>query len=222
MSIQTELSKPEYQTGTYAERLALLLSKAESVVGKIAYGNTLHLVSMLARGLRRRIEDCQIQALKNAWSEALQPAYLASPSYSINVSLPEIRAMLDAGLSAGVCTQDEYDFVVQLATFQRQLFPSATMIDVISHFEPSLLDGQWHEMPETNARKLRLMLNAESPESTVVVVQMCEDGANWFHATAIHGIQSVRPYYADLPHNGTARKLRWRCEYLLDCTVTVV
>lgn len=56
MELSLELSKPEYQTGTYAKRLTLLHSKTESAIGKIAYGNTLHLVSMLVRGLRARIE----------------------------------------------------------------------------------------------------------------------------------------------------------------------
>jgi hypothetical protein len=37
MSLSAELNKPEYQTGTHAERLALLHSKAKAVTGKVAY-----------------------------------------------------------------------------------------------------------------------------------------------------------------------------------------
>jgi hypothetical protein len=66
------------------------------------------------------------------------------------------------------------------------------------------------------------MLSAEAPAQTHVSVQMSEDGVNWFHATALHGVQGVRPYYADLPHYGQARFIRWRCEYVLAADVTVV
>lgn len=226
MSLQEELSKPEYQPLTNAERLELVRSKSVATVGKIAYGNTLHLVSMLARGLRRRMEECQIQQLKDAWIEALQPAYLASPSYSINVSLPEIRAMLDAGLAAGVCTQAEHDFIVQLATYQRQLWPDVTMRDVVEHFNAELIDGEWHELPATDARSLVVRMQSAPPEQTHIVVQMRDQygvgESDWYHATALHGLSAAREYSASLPHNGYARKLRWRCEYALDGAVAVV
>lgn len=225
MSLSTELANPEYQALTNAERLALLLLKTERVVGKIAYGNTLHLVSMLARGLRQRINDCPIASLRNAWQEALQPAYLASPAYSINVALTEIRGMLTAGLQAGVCTQAEHDFIVELASYDKQLFPDAKLSDVVAHFNPELIDGEWHELPETMSIWFVLKLATKAPEMTHVVIQAKDNyngsESDWYHCTALHGIELAREYKAALPSNGYYRKLRWKCEYNLDGVVSV-
>jgi hypothetical protein len=221
VNLSAELSKQEYQALSNAERLALLLSKTERVVGKIAYGNTLHLVSMLARGLRARIDACQVPALKAAWAEALQPAYLASPAYSINVALPEIRGMLTAGLQAGVCTQAEHDFIIELASYDKQLFADATLKDVVNHFNPSLIGGAWHELPESASRQLNLKLNAKPPEQTYVVVQWQDGAGDWYHATALHGVEAVKAYYVQLPYDGEPRALRWRCDYNLDCVVSL-
>ena len=222
--LQLELQKEEYQGLSNQAKLEKLHTKTSPTVGKIAYGNTLHLVSMLARGLRARIEACTIPELKAAWSEALHPSYLASPAYSINVALPEIMGMLQLGLQAGICTQAERDFIVQLATYEKPLFNEATIKDVIQICNPELIaDDTWHELEGLQSgRKLRVMLSADAPAQTHISVQMSEDGVNWFHATALHGVQSVRPYYADLPHYGQARFIRWRCEYVLAADVTVV
>jgi hypothetical protein len=223
--LATELSKPEYAGLSNAERFALLQSKTEQVLGKIAYGNTLHLVSMLARGLRLRIDTCAIAALKYAWNEALNPAYLSSPSYSINVALPEIRGMLDQGKAAGICTQDEYDFIIQLATYSKQSFPSATIKDVVAHFNPELIGGEWHELEPTTARKLKLRLATRAPTATHVVIQAQDvygDGSvsDWFHATAAHGIELAREYPIEVPQGDYPRRFRWSCEYALDCVVS--
>jgi hypothetical protein len=224
MTLAAELQKPEYANLSNAERLTALHGVYESVVGHIKYGDTLHLVSMLARGLRQRIEDCQVPALKNAFSEALHPSYLASPAYSINVGLPEIRGMLDAGLAAGVVIAEEHAFIVQLATYKRYTFADATIKQVVEICNPELIaDDTWHELEGLQAgRKLRVMLSAEAPAQTYINVQMSEDGLVWFHATALHGVHAVRPYYTDLPHYGQARFIRWRCEYVLAADVTVV
>jgi hypothetical protein len=221
MSITEELSKTEYQIGTNQERFELLKSKTVSTVGKIAYGNTLHLVSMLARGLRARIDACTNPALKNAWSEALQPAYLASPAYSINVALPEIRTMLDGGLAAGLISADDHAFIIQLATFERQLFPDAALRDVVAHFNPELIDGEWHEIESTDKQWVQVQLNTRAPEATHIVVQWQAVDGEWYHAQAIHGLLAPMQYRAPIPYHGSPRKLRWRCDYALDGTVTV-
>jgi hypothetical protein len=224
MTLAVELQKPEYANLSNAERLEVLHGVYESVVGHIKYGDTLHLVSMLARGLRQRIEDCPVLELKNAFSEALHPSYLASPAYSINVGLPEIRGMLDAGLQAGVVTSDEHAFIVQLATYKRYTFADVTIKQVVELCNPELIaDDSWNELEGLQSgRKLRVMLNTEAPAQTHISVQMSEDGVNWFHATALHGVHGVRPYYADLPYYGQPRFIRWRCEYVLAADVTVV
>lgn len=227
MSLADELSKPEYQTGSYAERFSLLQSKTESVVGKIAYGNTLHLVSMLARGLRARIESCAVPELKNAWAEALNPAYLASPAYSINVALPEIRGMLDAGLQASVCTADEHAFIVQLATYQRQIFSAATLRDVVAHFEPEKIQSDWVAVTQPVRGKLSLRLLSQPPEVTHMAIQYrerYEDGewSDWLHATALHNIYAVKRYEIAVPVSVYESEWRWRCEYVLHGNVVGV
>lgn len=217
MSLSLELSKPEYQTGTYAERLALLHSKTESVIGKIAYGNTLHLVSMLARGLRTRIDNCAVPELKAAWSEALQPAYLSSPAYSINVSLPEIRQMLDAGLSKGVCTPEEHTFIIQLATYQRQMWPETTLYDVVAHFEPALVDvGDWTELIYSGNR-LALTLTQSLPEPSLIRIEASEsvDGEKWSawkRISHFYEVSDAGLYFAIMPNSPLQRRIRWRGE----------
>lgn len=221
MSLMSELSKPEYELLSNQERLLLVKSKTERVVGKIQNGATLHLVSMLARGLREKINNCQISALRNAWQEALQPAYLASSSYSINVALPEIRGMLDAGLVAGVCNQTEYDFIVNLASYDRPLFPDAKYSDVVNYFNPELIGGNWNELSATDSQVFVIKINAKAPEQTHIVIQWQDGVGDWYHATALHGIQAVKSYTAQLPYDGEPRALRWRCEYALDCVVSL-
>lgn len=217
MSLSLELSKTEYQTGTYAERLTLLHSKTESVVGKISYANTLHLISMLARGLRARIDSCAVVELKAAWNEALHPAYLAAPSYSINVGLPEIRMMLDAGLSAGICTQDEYDFIVSIATYQRQLFPDATLRDLVAHFDPAAVDvGEWSEF-EYQGGRLALTLAQSLPELSLVRIETCEsvDGQNWTawqRVSHFYNVSEAGLYLTEIPRSQLQRRIRWRGE----------
>lgn len=222
MTLQQELAKPEYQALSNPERLALLKSKSERVVGKIAYGNTLHLVSMLARGLRQRIDSCQVAELKNAWSEALQPAYLASPAYSINVALPEIRTMLDSGKAAGVCTQAEYDFIIELASYDKPSFPDVTLHDVIAACNPELIGGAWHELGEVSARQLIIKLKQKSPEQTHILVQsrdVFDDGVfgDWRHNTACY-LEHAGVYRCDIRAE-SRQEVRWSCAYALDVEV---
>lgn len=222
MTLHQELAKPEYQALSNAERLALLKSKSERVVGKIAYGNTLHLVSMLARGLRQRIDSCQVAELKNAWSEALQPAYLASPAYSINVALPEIRTMLDSGKAEGVCTQAEYDFIIELASYDKPLFPDVTLHDVIAICNPEQLDGTWHDLGEVSADRLTIKLKSKAPEQTHILVQSRDvfaDGVygDWRHNTACY-IESSGVYICKI-RSESRQEVRWSCAYSLDVEV---
>lgn len=219
----TELSKPEYASLSNKERLALLKSKAERVVGKISYGNTLHLVSMLARGLRQRIDTCAIPSLKYAWAEALNPAYLSSQSYSINVSLLEIRTMLDSGLTYGICTQEEHDFIVNLASYDKPIYPDATMLDVVRHFNPELIDGEWHELGESSAQWLTFKMKTATPEQTYIKIESRDiDGdwvGEWTHNTACHGVELARIHKVSIRNEGR-QELRWRCEYALDVEVS--
>lgn len=223
MTLQQELAKPEYQALSNAERLALLKSKSERVVGKIAYGNTLHLVSMLARGLRKRIDTCLMPDLKYAWNEALQPAYLSSPSYSINVALPEIRSMLDSGKAAGICTQAEYDFIIELASYDKPLFPDVTLHDVIAICNPELIDGTWHDLGEVPADRLIIKLKQKAPEQTHILVQSRDvfaDGiyGDWRHNTACY-VESSGVYICKI-RSESRQEVRWSCAYNLDVEIS--
>lgn len=202
MTLIDEVSKPEYVGKTHQEVFDIVKNKTESVIGKIAYGNTLHLVSMLARGLRARINACQIPALKMAWDEALQPAYLASPAYSINVALPEIRAMLDNGVVAGLCTQQEHDFIVQLATYQKPVFPDVILKDIIAIKAPELLsDGSYVDVAGVGGTIL-LNLSTTFPEPTNIRVEVREshDGINfthWRRVTHFYNVKDAGTYFTE-------------------------
>lgn len=202
MMLIDEISKPEYVGKAHQEVLDIVKNKTESVIGKIAYGNTLHLVSMLARGLRARINTCQIPALKMAWDEALQPAYLASPAYSINVALPEIRAMLDSGVAAGLCTQQEHDFIVSLATYQKPMFENVTLKDIISIREPSLLSDGIPINIDGVGGTILLSLNTTFPEPTNIRIEVREshDGINfthWRRVTHFYNVKDAGTYFTE-------------------------
>lgn len=162
--------------------------------------------------------------------EAIAESKLANKSepphgHSINMSDPLVAQTFAAAQlpQISLITAEEVTKVMLLATYIRKPFESVTLKEVIAIKEPEIIaDGSWQTLPETSARKLRIMLNAEAPEQTYITVQMSEDGQNWFHATAIHGIKDVRPYYCDLPYYGSARLFRWRCEYVVNCTLTVI
>jgi hypothetical protein len=162
--------------------------------------------------------------------EAISEAKLANKApavaggHSVNMNDPMVQQTFGAAQLPGIelVTSYEVTEVMKLATFERQLFPEATLKDVIAHFDPGMLDGQWHEIEETNGQFFHLQLNSRPPEMTHIVVQMQDLGGEWEHATALHGIQSLKPYSTALPYYGVVRKLRWRCDYLLDATVTVV
>lgn len=87
------------------------------------------------------------------------------------------------------------------------------------------LDGQWHELPATDARTLVVRLSTGLPEQSYIVIEMQDqysDGqSDWYHATALHGLLAAREYTAALPHNRYPRKLRWKCEYAIDAAVSV-
>jgi hypothetical protein len=118
-------------------------------------------------------------------------------------------------------TADDHAFIIQLATYERQLFPDATLRDVVAHFNPELVDGQWHETAPTDSRRFSITLNSAAPEVTHIVVQWLGSDGVWYHATALHGILAPVPYSAEIPYFGVPRKMRWRCDYALDGTVTV-
>ncbi|MEW6499411.1 MAG: hypothetical protein AB1589_44125, partial [Cyanobacteriota bacterium] len=142
--------------------------------------------------------------------------------HSINMNDPEVYATFMYAKNLGLITQAEVDQVMLLAQYNKPLFPDVTLFDVISHFDPQLIDGAWHEIAPTDGRVFTLNLNARTQEVTHVVVQMQDLSGEWEHATALHGIQSAKPYRCELPYYGQARAIRWSCAYALNGAVAVV
>lgn len=215
----------------YNQILTALRQQTEPAIGKIQ-GSQLKLLQSFigATGLRNRLANATTEQAAAAASvtEAIQPAYLArEDSYSINLADPQVAQLLTDAVNAGVLTAGEKAYLVQLATYQKPLWPNVTLRDVVAYFEPSLVDvGDWVEVEPGESRQLRLKLATATPEPTYIVVQMCEnDGewSEWFHATAHHGIQQQRSYTFDVPYNGLPRRMRWRGgEYRIAGTVTAV
>lgn len=216
----------------YNQILTALLQQTEPAIGKIQ-GSQLKLLQSFigGTGLRNRLASATPEqaAAAAAVTEAIQPAYLArEDSYSINLADPEVAQLLTDAVSAGILTASERAYLVQLATYQKPLWPQVTLRDVVGHFEPSLVNfGDWTELEETNGRSFTLRLISAAPEQTHIVIQMQDlygegEVSDWYHATALHGIECAREYRAPLPHNGYPRKLRWKCEYVLNARVAVL
>jgi hypothetical protein len=215
----------------YTVILETLRQQSAPAIGKIQGGQLKLLQSFIgATGLRNRLANAtQAQSAAAASvTEAIQPAYLArEDSYSINLADPQVSQLLTDAVSAGVLASVEKAYLVQLATYQKPLWPNVTLRDVVAYFEPSLVDvGDWVEVEPGESHRLRLKLTTPTPEPTYIVVQMQEydgDWSDWFHVTAHHGIQQLRSYTFAVPHNGLPRRMRWRGgEYRIDGNVTAV
>lgn len=248
MSLSVELSKPEYQTGTYAERLSLLHSKTQSVVGRIELGNLKKLEAIIATGLWRdkmkalkdsanltladdnaSHESKQLAQIKlqvvAGFHEAIAESKLANKApfelggHTINMADPDVQQTFSAAQMPGIdlITILEVQKVMQLATYQRQLFPDATLRDVVEHFEPALTDiGDWAELNYSGGR-LALTLTQSLPEPSLVRIVACEsiDGENWTEWQKISHFYKVGKagfYLADIPRSQLQRRIRWRGE----------
>ncbi len=257
MNRTEELNKPEYQTGTYAERWALLKSKTVPTLGQLKTGNLKHLETMIVDGLWRdkvealkqaaylvindpsATEEAKALALKKAqvaagFHEALSEAKLARKEeppagHSINFADEKIQEFFQAAQHPAIAliTPAEVKRLKELATWDKPLDPDVTLRDVVAHFQPDLVDvGDWRELDPADSRTLRLKLTAATPGLTYIVVQMQEnDGvwSDWYHATALHGIQQQRSYTFEVPYNGLPRRMRWRGgEYRIYGNVTAV
>ena len=111
--------------------------------------------------------------------------------------------------------------MVALANKKKYPFAGVTLSQV-SAARAVQVDGQWHEIPETQSARVNVKMLARVPEPVSIVVQWQDAVGDWYHATAIHGIEAARDYQASVPFYGTPRKLRWKCEYLLNVEVTAV
>ena len=170
MSLTDELNKPEYQSGSYAERFALLKSKTVPTLGQLKTGNLKHLETMIVDGLWRD----KVEALKKAaylvlddvnaspeakglahkkaqvaagFHEALAEAKLARKEeppagHSINFADSKIQEFFLGAQHPAIAlvTPAEVARLNELATWEKPQFPDVTLRDIIAHFEPSLVD----------------------------------------------------------------------------------
>ncbi len=206
----------------YPVILETLRQQTAPAIGKIQGGQLKLLQSFIgATGLRNRLANAtQAQAAAAASvTEAIQPAYLArEDSYSINLADPQVSQLLTDAVSAGVLNAGEKAYLVQLATYQKPLWPNVTLRDVVDYFEPDLIDvGAWKELAPNDSRRLMLQTTASTPEPTVVRLEMCEshDGQHWTtwqRIAPIVGVFAAGVYYQSIPFNGLQRKIRWRGE----------
>ncbi|WP_348731831.1 hypothetical protein [Rheinheimera texasensis] len=124
------------------------------------------------------------------------------------------------------------DLAVKLQQFRAVMYDMAnkkrpysgvTLAEVIAA-RSATLDGQWHELAATDAPTFVVRLSVGLPEHTSIVIQMQdqydEGQSEWYHATALHGLLAAREYTAALPHNLYPRKLRWKCDYQLNASVS--
>lgn len=207
----------------YQEIFAELSAETVQHIGAIRGDNLRDVVSVLAGGLQFRLESAEHSAIRTALLTGFK--YMTLPDYAFNLAQPEVMGLLLAGVQSGLVAETEKDKFIALATYQASKYPELVMKDIVAYLNPELIDGQWHELPVTGARTFVVRLAAALPEQSHIVIQMQDqyDGSasDWYHATALHGLNAVREYTAALPHNGYPRKLRWKCEYTINAAVSV-
>lgn len=220
--LSAELNKPEYQTGTYAERLALLKSKTEPALGKIRKDKIKLLQAFIgATQLRDRLAAATEtqQAAAASVAEAIQPAYLAAEeTFSINLADPQVAGLLESAVAEGLITPQEQSYLISLATYQRELWPDVTLRDVVQHFTPGLTDiGDWTDF-NYSGNRLALTLTESLPEPSLVRIEACEsiDGNNWTawqRISHFYNVGEAGLYLAEIPRSQLQRRIRWRGEH---------
>lgn len=227
IELARELQKPEYQALTDAQALAALhgLTVAEPSMIPATTVNQLFAALDLTGEIQDIAADTQ-HPLRHKMASVLlsiggnHEFNFINGTSAGNGNLQMLDGMI-TGLPDLTAKLTQFKATVhQLANFKRR-FASVSLADVIAA-RAAQLDGEWHELPETDGRTLTLQLNSRTPEVTHILVQMQDLSGEWEHATALHGIQSCKPYRADLPYHGQARAVRWKCEYALAGSVAVL
>jgi hypothetical protein len=183
------------------------------------------LADSAATAEQKQLANIKLQVV-SGFHEAISETKLANKApaarggHSVNMNDPMVQQTFAAAQMPGVqlITAEEAAKVIELATFQRQLYPEATLKNIVAHFQPELIDGEWHEIEATKAQILKFKLNSRPPEMTHIIVESQDMTETWGFAATIHSIQNVNPlpYIGVVPYFGEARKLRWKCEYKLD------
>jgi len=203
------MNKTEYIESRNGELHSVIIATqpTESVIGSIRGDNLRNVVAILAGGLQYRLDNAEDSPLRTALLTAFK--YLTLQDYSINLALPENAGMLRLANSHGLVSDDELAQFFALATYERPLY-NITADDFV---------GEWVEIPPTDSRSITFTLNKKAPEQTYILIQWQDKAGDWYHATALHGVEAVKSYTAALPYDGEPRALRWRCAYALDVVV---
>lgn len=224
MPLSIETSKSEYLESQRGKTYSVIVAEQpmETVQGSLLKMHYQELKTILgAGGLRNHLKTFVADTLEkdfalDAVNETFTEQYMADPDFKVNFTVQKVFDTFNAVVALGVIPAGIAQQLLDLAKYQRPLH-NITREDCAEYFGTG-----WNELPETNGQRLTLQLNTRTPEATHIVVQMQDLSGEWEHATALHGIQSAKPYSAPLPYHGQPRKVRWRCEYVLDGVVAVL
>lgn len=188
-----ELADPKYAPVSVQDIFATLRVMTVPTVGRLLPEVVPDIVTVLANGLRAKlrvfvfnedavIPDSQQRAIFDALHEAFEPAFLNGPSFSINLALPAIRAMLDGALSMGLLTPEWHSEFLRLATYEKPVWPGLTLHDVVSVKEPYRVCER-QELPVTGAGRTVVLLDLKialpEPASVRIEARESADGVKW-------------------------------------------
>lgn len=216
LALGVGVNKTEYLASRKGELHSVIIATQPmiNVIGSIRGADLRNVVAILASGLQHRLDNAPDSELRTALLTAFK--YLGLPDYAINLSIPENQALLAMSVAAGLVSEHERAQLFALATYQKPEY-DITSADFM---------GEWHELPATSETLVKVRLKTKAPEQTHLSFEICDqyhDGtrSDWYHATALYGVELARIYTAHLPINGYPRKVRWRCEYDLEIEVSV-
>ena len=221
------MTKTEYLESQRGKLYSLIIKDqpTELVQGSLLKTHYQEIKTILASGLQHHLntfdtDTTEKQIALTALLVTFDPIYLANEDFKVNFNIPAVMNNYLFCISTGALPQEYATALIDLAKYPKFVY-DISREDCATYFGPD-----WIEIEPSNLMTLRLQLRTAAPEQTYIVVQaqdQYDDGtvSDWYHATAMHGIELVRQYQAPLPHNGYPRKLRWKCEYQLDAVVTV-
>lgn len=222
MTLQAEFDAR--QGKPYPEILSEVRAITEDVVMPIEDKDLRDVVTVLASGLDYRLQMAEPSPLRSGLIRAFNS--MSINEFGFNLADPVVAQMLDLGVSAGLVEVNERLWFYGIATKQVPKYPSVQLIDVVTHFEPALLDGQWHELPSTSAHTLVVKLTGAMPEEAMIEIEIqdqYQDGtvSDWYPNNALYGVHKAKRYVHGLQNNDCPRKVRWKCEYVITGTVSV-
>ncbi|MDZ7868837.1 MAG: hypothetical protein U5L02_06465 [Rheinheimera sp.] len=230
MSLHTELSKAEYSGLTNEQALAAL--KAVTVIeGNLIPATTINqlFASLDLTGFIQDIAADHQHPFRHKMASVIlsiggdHPFNFTEGTTAGEGNLSMLNAMI-AQLPELAAQLSQFKALVHAMANKKRPFAGVSLADVIKA-RAVQLDGQWHEIEETSNRQFVVRSMSAPPEPTSIIVQAQDqygDGvSDWYHATAIHGINGVREHQASLPYNGYPRKLRWKCDFNLNFAVSL-